>query len=162
MPTCRKCHKDFPNRMKINGKFRNLQNRWYCIECSPFGQRNTQKLEKPKNRDCICKICKRSYVYSKRKGHQYHKCNSCVALENKKKKKQKAVEYKGGACFICNYNKCNDALDFHHVNPKEKSFLISHNYNRAWNILEKELDKCVLLCCRCHKEIHAKLIKLDD
>ena len=71
--------------------------------------------------------------------------------------KQKMVEYLGGKCVCCGYSKCLAALDFHHKNPEEKNgygtgALFSH---RTFERNIEELDKCVLLCVRCHREIHA-------
>lgn len=76
--------------------------------------------------------------------------------------KEKAVEYKGGKCIICGYSKYNGNLDFHHINPAEKSFSISEARRSSikWEIIEEELDKCVLVCCRCHGEIHGGLINI--
>lgn len=48
-----------------------------------------------------------------------------------------------------------DALQFHHLDPNEKDFSISSAAAWAWHRLVKELDKCVLLCNRCHAEVHA-------
>lgn len=39
---CRKCNKEFPYHKKINGKVRNLNSRKFCLDCSPFGSRNTK------------------------------------------------------------------------------------------------------------------------
>ena len=36
--------------------------------------------------------------------------------------KMQAIKLLGGKCSICGYNKCVDALQFHHENPKEKEF----------------------------------------
>jgi hypothetical protein len=47
MKTCRKCGNQFPKRLVIGGKERNLQNRGYCFSCSPFGGHNNKALEKP-------------------------------------------------------------------------------------------------------------------
>jgi transcriptional regulator with XRE-family HTH domain len=69
--------------------------------------------------------------------------------------KIKSVEYKGGECILCGYNKCIQALDFHHTNPSEKDFTISGNYNISWDRIKNELDKCILVCSNCHREIHA-------
>lgn len=77
------------------------------------------------------------------------------------KTKLKAVEYKGGKCLICGYNKCVNALTFHHINPEEKSFGISGG-TRSFEKLKPELDKCVLLCHNCHAEVHAGLIDLNN
>lgn len=70
--------------------------------------------------------------------------------------KQELVEYKGGKCQICGYNKCLSALDFHHLDPSTKDFTISSNM-KYFNIenLKIELDKCILVCANYHREIHA-------
>jgi len=71
----------------------------------------------------------------------------------RKDKKRKLVEYKGGKCEKCGYDKCIDAFDFHHKDPTQKDFGISaksYSYER----LKKEVDKCILVCKNCHSEIH--------
>lgn len=75
--------------------------------------------------------------------------------------KEKAVEYKGGNCFVCGYNRCIKALEFHHTNPEEKDFTLGTNTNRSWEKVKLEIDKCVLVCANCHREIHDGIIKLD-
>jgi hypothetical protein len=71
--------------------------------------------------------------------------------------KQKCVEYKGGKCELCGYNKCNSALDFHHKDPTEKEFTIAHARLTTFNEkIKMELDKCSLLCANCHRETHSK------
>jgi 5-methylcytosine-specific restriction endonuclease McrA len=74
----------------------------------------------------------------------------------RKRTKIKLVEYKGGKCEKCTYDKCIDALEFHHKNPEQKDFIIS---GKSWSFekLKKEVDKCMLVCSNCHKEIHAKI-----
>lgn len=75
--------------------------------------------------------------------------------------KELSIDYKGGKCEKCGYNKCKDALDFHHLNPDEKDFGIGHKgYTRAWEKIKIELDKCILVCANCHREIHAELNKI--
>jgi len=68
--------------------------------------------------------------------------------------KQKLVEYKGGKCEICGYNKCINCLSFHHLDPKEKDFQISGT-TLSFERQKNEVDKCQLLCHNCHGEIHA-------
>lgn len=69
-------------------------------------------------------------------------------------KKLKAIEYKGGKCIECGYNKCPAALTFHHRDQDSKEFEWKNMRNRTWSVVLKELDKCDLLCCRCHTELH--------
>jgi hypothetical protein len=73
--------------------------------------------------------------------------------EKRQKNKIKAVEYKGGKCEICGYNKCIAALSFHHRNPNEKDFQISKT-TKSWIKIKDEIDKCMLLCSNCHSELH--------
>ena len=95
-------------------------------------------------------------------GHLRDRCNSCAVAERRLKIKLWAVEYLGGKCIACGYNRCIQALVFHHINPSEKEFRLS---NAANNVsLERyrlELDKCVLLCANCHQEVHAGILTLD-
>ena len=57
-----------------------------------------------------------------------------------------AIEYVGGQCQICGYQKCNRALSFHHKDPAKKDFgLASHGLTRAWVKTKAELDKCILV-----------------
>lgn len=72
----------------------------------------------------------------------------------------KAIELKGGKCEICGYNKCLDALEFHH-NQNKKNFGISQKgYTRSWEKVLAELDLCQLLCANCHREIESQNVKL--
>lgn len=67
--------------------------------------------------------------------------------------RERAIAYKGGACQICAYNRSHAALDFHHLDPMEKDFAISAKMT-SFEAIQKELDKCVLVCANCHREIH--------
>lgn len=73
--------------------------------------------------------------------------------------KRKLIEYKGGKCQICGYNRCQEALEFHHLDPSQKDFTISGG-TRSFESLKPEVDKCILVCANCHREIHAGLIKI--
>ncbi len=78
------------------------------------------------------------------------------AVDKRRKMIRKlAVEYKGSNCEICGYNKCGSALEFHHIEPNVKDFGISaKGYTRSWQKVKSELDKCILLCANCHRELH--------
>ena len=78
----------------------------------------------------------------------------------RKKNKERAIEYKGGKCVVCAYNRSVTAMEFHHLDPTQKDFGISSNSNRAWEKIRIELDKCVLVCSNCHREIHEGIIKI--
>lgn len=68
--------------------------------------------------------------------------------------KLRAVEYKGGKCVMCGYSEHVGVLDFHHLDPSQKEFSIgAKGYTRSWERLRVELDKCILVCANCHREI---------
>jgi hypothetical protein len=91
------------------------------------------------------------------------KANAVTSVVKRRKKiKEKAINYKGGCCQKCGYNKCVGALEFHHLNPNEKDFSLSSNgYSLSWETIKKELDKCILVCANCHREIHEELRNLS-
>ena len=86
-----------------------------------------------------------------------------VAAVRKRRKeiRQRAIEYKGGRCQVCGYDHCSEAMEFHHLNSNEKDFGISQKgYTRSWGKVKMELDKCIMLCANCHREVHAGVLQL--
>ena len=93
--------------------------------------------------------------YSSTKSSSF--CKSCIVVTNKNRQrntKQLAVNYKGGKCSKCGYNKCLSALEFHHVDPSTKDKDYFSQRGGLTDALKLELDKCVLLCANCHREEH--------
>lgn len=163
MPICKKCFNSFPNRILIDNKIRILNKRKYCLTCSPFGKGNKLNVNssvKREERHNICEICKKEYKYKRGNGSNTKKCVSCISKVRRHKIKSKSIEYKGGKCAVCEYSKCLSALSFHHINSKEKDFGIGGNKNKSWKSIQKELDKCILLCVRCHAEVHDGMISI--
>ncbi len=85
-----------------------------------------------------------------------------AVAKRRKKIRSMAIDYLGGKCLVCGYERCSAALDFHHIDENTKSFGLSQNgMTRSWERTRKELDKCVLLCANCHREIHAEKMQLS-
>ncbi len=57
---------------------------------------------------------------------------------------------------MCGYRRNYAALEFHHVNPEQKSFQLDarHLSNTSMESILNEAKKCILLCSNCHKEVH--------
>ena len=70
------------------------------------------------------------------------------------RRKKQIVKVMGDYCQLCGYSKSDAALELHHINPSEKEFTFNKELNTAWNKLEIELKKCILLCANCHREVH--------
>jgi hypothetical protein len=56
---CKKCNNEFPFHVVVEGKKRNLKTRKFCLDCSPFGKRNTKDLTKDTS-VAYCKDCDES------------------------------------------------------------------------------------------------------
>ena len=86
------------------------------------------------------------------------KCTTIQVVERSQKLKKEMVNYKGGCCEICGYNKYIGALEFHHINPDKKDFTIAKIRQYKFDkVIKNELDKCMLLCSNCHRELHGGL-----
>jgi len=84
-----------------------------------------------------------------------------AVAKRRKKIREMAVDYKGGKCELCGYNKCIQALDFHHLDKFGKDFGISEKgYTRSWEKVKEEIDKCILVCANCHRELHVGIKQL--
>lgn len=107
-------------------------------ECSTHGMTEHGYYKSGNSRRWRCKACNVAAVQARR-----------VAV------KEKAIAYKGGRCERCGYDKCQQALQFHHRDPNVKSFGVAANgHSRSWKRVKEEIDKCDLLCANCHAEIH--------
>ena len=82
-------------------------------------------------------------------------CSSARQNELRQRKKLLAIEYKGGKCCKCGYDKSPAALDFHHLDPTEKDLVKFTGV--SIEKMKAELDKCILVCSNCHREIHEEL-----
>jgi len=78
-----------------------------------------------------------------------------AVMKRRRKIRRLAVEYKGGKCVLCGYSGYIGAFDFHHSKNSGKDFGISDKgYTRSWERVKQELDKCILVCANCHRELH--------
>lgn len=81
----------------------------------------------------------------------------------RRRRKENLIKVCGGKCCLCGYNKTNSALEFHHIDANEKSYGIA--VNGTCHDLEKdlaEIQKCILVCANCHREIHDGLYSQEE
>lgn len=80
----------------------------------------------------------------------------------RKRTKERMILAMGSKCQCCGYDRCNNALAFHHIDPSQKDLAFGHlRANPAsWDKIVAELKKCILVCNNCHSEIHAGVRKL--
>ena len=80
-----------------------------------------------------------------------------AVVKRRRKVRLLAIEHLGGKCMRCGYSKYPEVLEFHHKNPANKEFNVSRKgHCRSWKRIEKEIEKCVLLCANCHREVHVE------
>lgn len=105
----------------------------------------------------VCKKCRGNY-YQRNKDKIKKYRDSRIEITRKYTKHYREdtkiimAQLKINGCAICGYDKCINALDFHHVNSGDKKFPVGSNTITHKDFIE-ELQKCVLLCSNCHREI---------
>lgn len=112
-------------------------------------------------------------------GKYQRRCNSCRKIGAKasyQRHKAKVVaknvvrgqgyrqefrDYKSTlSCNVCGEDE-TCCLDFHHLDPTQKDFVVSEMINKVGRKkIEEELAKCVCLCANCHRKVHAGIISL--
>lgn len=108
---------------------------------------------------CHWKLCSNTAIHNGKYCSTNCK-NKFHVSKHRKRVKVLAVEYLGGKCSVCGYGKCISALEFHHRDPTKKDFGISGT-NKSFESIKAELDKCMLVCANCHREIHQDIIDSD-
>lgn len=155
MPKCQNCNKEFPNRIKINGKNYNLTSRKFCIECSPINSRNTRSyIVDIKNNESFCARCnniKDANKFYKRKenGKPLSYCIECQKeVKNLKlqEKLERIIEERNGICFDCKLPFPIQIFKFYN---NGKIYQISKAKNMSIIKLQKELRNHIMLCLNC-------------
>lgn len=105
-----------------------------------------------------CKICKRKIdndLYKSNRTDRKRKVSS--VRKNKINENREIIKNikLNSECYLCG-DKRHYVLDFHHLVSEDKDNDISLLVRRASSIdrIMKEIEKCVLLCSNCHRELH--------
>lgn len=145
--------------------------RKFCSKSCAASYNNRISIKRPRRRTClVCnkailsvrKYCSeqcRAFHASLRPRADFDSTQAVVAW--RQRAKLRAVQYKGGRCQSCGYNKSVRALTFHHIDPTQKDFNVSSS-TKAWSTIKSELDKCLLLCANCHAEVHDGLLNVSE
>ena len=70
------------------------------------------------------------------------------------KNKQTYIEFK--QTLKCTHCSLNDyrLIEFHHLGNKDKNISRMINNGYSWRRIQKEISKCIPLCCNCHRLEH--------
>lgn len=148
MQTCTKCKNEKSNEeMRVGRKI--------CKECYNNDRAIYREMNREKTRQATRNWMNKNKdeILSRRRDKYPEKKKLRDAM------KQTLVNLRGGCCFVCGYKKCLSALEFHHTDPTKKDFTVSHNMKTeiTQDILN-EVNKCVILCANCHREVHQSII----
>jgi hypothetical protein len=121
----------------------------------------TQRRRQPSDLEALVRECRRhgwtTWIRSGSGGRlRCKRCRIEAVSARRRKVKQVLVDEAGGACQLCGYARYAGALQFHHVDPGDKTFaLSSRGLARSIAKARAEVIKCVLLCANCHAEVEA-------
>lgn len=126
-----------------------------CIKCN-IEKKTTDfhfKNKKLNIRNTTCKKCSSKYKkehYNKNKTKYIKKAkerNTVVREENR----QNIFNFlKDKKCVDCKKNNIL-VLEFDHIDPSLKSFNVTDSLDSSWKTILKEIEKCEIRCCNCHK-----------
>jgi|688.fasta_scaffold663326_1 hypothetical protein len=152
MKICLNCKDKIPAYQEVNGQLKQLTSRSYCLACSPFGKRNTRRIHIKRVRPSTkhCADCGRTFNWTKNSV-----CSTCRTFKRREQQRAIAIDYCGGKCSNCK-NDDYDVLTFHHRDPKEKKFNLCNSWQKKWEVLKEEIEKCDLMCANCHMKLHRK------
>lgn len=132
------------NMFSLEFHHKNTSEKEYTLNCL-IDYRWSLIEKEIKKCSLLCRNCHANFHYN---------LNSSTYYTNNKKI---FLEYKGvNGCEECGYDECNASLDFHHID--KKSFNIGGitskfvNFEELSEIVENELNKCVVLCKNCHSK----------
>jgi len=121
--------------MLIDGKRRYLNNRRFCLACSPFGSRNSSR------RPLVDGVTRRR--------ESWMNCSR----RRRSRIKVELVSRRGGRCEDCGYDRSVWALDFHHLDADTKLFALG-GFLGSMDRARREAEKCALVCANCHRTRH--------
>ena len=141
-----------------------------CTKCKVIKPLNEFTITKRKdtNRPKVISACKECYRKMRR---EWVKKPENRKIQNERLQKavekikslwmQIYIEHGLTQCSICGYNRSFNAIELHHIKPKDKKIYNIREMIRRKpnNSTIKELKKCIALCANCHREIHDKLRK---
>jgi len=100
--------------------------------------------------------------YKRRWNKKYYENHKQEELARVKKRKKQLRKWFNGYKKTLTCSKCGEnhpaCLEFHHLDEKKKSFIISEAIEKRGYSKEKmllEISKCIVLCANCHKKLHS-------
>lgn len=161
MKICAKCGKEFPEKIKIDGIWRDLRKRKNCLECSPFGVQTGGRKKIAKEEYGKCLFCGKPLATRYQKKYCSNQCQRDYEYQEfiTKWKKGEVSGTKGDAWidtsgYIRRYifekfdNKCAEC-GWSRVNPFTGTLPLEIEHIDGDSMNNKE-ENLTLLCPNCH------------
>lgn len=155
MPECKNCGNDFPNKIRIDGKYYSLTSRKFCLDCSPLGARNTRSyIIELKEGEAFCARCltvknEKEFYIRKDSGKPFSYCIDCQkVIKNLKlqEKLERIIEERGGCCADCGGFFPIPVYEFY---KEGYVYQLSKAKNMSFDKLKIELANFTMLCLNC-------------
>jgi hypothetical protein len=104
-----------------------------------------------------CKVC--ANLSNTRTRHKNPEKNQDHRTRYRERLKEQKDQYKvgRGGCLICEENHPS-VLELHHTDPSNKC--MDPADAASISVYIKEAEKCVVLCCNCHRKVHAGVLEI--
>ena len=154
--TCLVCEKNLTS----------MQTRFCSVKCKNLSRSENRRSPHPPRETCF--VCDKPLIgtqtrYCSRVCKSKHQSNA-IMKRRSLARKQTFVEHAGGCCQRCGYDTNLSALNFHHLDPDEKtqSFSMTRLRYKLDDAFFEEIENCELLCSNCHMEEHYPHLALTE
>lgn len=110
-----------------------------------------------RKRSCECNECPKckQTLYMREWTAKNRPSEAKRSREEKARRKALLIDLKVAAgCLHCGYNRCGEAMHFHHRDSGTKEFCVADGVMLAWERVLAEVAKCDVVCANCHYEQH--------
>jgi hypothetical protein len=125
---------------------------WLCVcDCGNATMARGERLTSGRTWHCGCSVSRAH------KGNALYGKRTARTVSGRSQSRRDIVrKVKSGGCSVCGYDKCVEALDMHHLRDKEFNISAMASGLGSHEQFMKEIDKCIVLCSNCHRELHSK------
>ena len=111
-------------------------------------------IEEIKKCDVVCANCHRKLHRKEKESQKYLENTTNLSQQHKRETYRWFCDYKSSLkCEICG-EKESCCLDFHHTKDKTISVGRCASRGHSKKRILKEIEKCIVLCANCHRELH--------
>ena len=125
-------------------------------------EKNVSNFEKQTSHNCNeCKSALKKTQKQKAKNRRSDPKAKIRSLRSQRNNRSKKIDIHKKPCIICGWFDFMAGIDFHHVDPAQKTKALSQMAYSSVESIEKEVKKCVCLCANCHRGVHSGDLKLE-